>query len=62
MTADQYKGLKIRDNGVVGSLIGTILSANLERGELIVSWKHGSYTGLSLEQMRRDPGRYTVIS
>jgi hypothetical protein len=60
MTADQYKGLKIRDNGCVGGLVGTILSANLDKGTLTVSWKHGSFCGLSLEKIRQEPGRYTI--
>ncbi len=62
MTKDEYKGLKIRDNGVVGGLVGTILSANLDRGDLTVMWRPGSFAGLTIEKMRQNPGRYTIIN
>lgn len=53
-------GATIIDKGFVGQVIkGRILSVDLERGELTVMWRPGTYTGLPFAKVTA--GRYDVV-
>jgi len=66
MTADEFKGRKIRDNGIITtggmSNVGTIVSTNLDKGTITVCWRAGSFATFTLEKLRRNSGQYSIIN